>query len=121
MNELEASDALEMLLRDFYYLKFEEFLLIFRMMKEGKFDTFYERLKAAEFTRCFEEFDKMEARSTMWESKHKTKTIEPLDKITEAMYKEAIENLKKPTKSDGEAEYLKIKLDYDLKGLQDSE
>ena len=78
LNEDSASETLEMLLRDFYYMKYSEFLLVFRMMKEGRFGNFYERLKQAEFTRCFQEYDTGEARSEMWEQLHKSNKIDTL-------------------------------------------
>lgn len=78
LTEESALETLKMLLRDFYHLKYSEFLLVFRMMKEGRFGNFYERLKQAEFTRCFQEYDTSESRSQMWEELHKSKSISTL-------------------------------------------
>lgn len=97
LDEDSASETLEMLLRDFYYMKYSEFLLVFRMMKEGRFGNFYERLKQAEFTRCFQEYDTGESRSEMWENLHRSNKIDTLPdmKTTE----EKVEFYKKWLKS----------------------
>jgi len=129
LSEESALETLEMLLRDFYYLKYEEFLLVFRMMKEGKFGNFYERLKAAEFTRCFEEYDKDEARSARWERANKSKKIEPHDKLETT--KDKVEFYKrwakawadkidtKERQSEAEKEYNRIREAYNEGRLND--
>jgi hypothetical protein len=112
-----ASEVLKMLLRDYYYMKYEEFMLVFRMMKEGKFGSFYGKLGLAEFQRSFKEYDTSEERSLMWENLHKSKKIDTLPEITAEMYDEAIERMKqeaneKVSSEDANALYKKLKAEY---------
>lgn len=133
LDEDSASETLEMLLRDFYYMKYSEFLLVFRMMKEGRIIDpesgkpiqFYERLKQTEFTRCFHAYDTSRSRSDMWEELHKSNKIDTLPnmKTTE----EKVEFYKKWLKSyadkidarkeldEKEREYRRIRDEYNNK------
>ena len=125
LDEESASETLDMLLRDFYYLKYEEFLLIFRMMSDGKFGNFYERLKAAEFTRCFEEYDRADNRLEMFVSLNKSINIDTLPpKETEAeqkaMYDEWLKKNRERLEGDSlekekERKYQEIRESYNSK------
>lgn len=123
MSEEEASMTLKMLLQEFYYMKYEEFLLVFRKMEEGDFGKFYERVKASEFKDCFKQYDQSEERSLMWENLHKSKSIDTLPEVTAEMYDKAIERMKEEAQrkvSDEEAErfYQELKLKYNTKNTQ---
>lgn len=124
MSEEEASMTLKMLLQEFYYMKYEEFLLVFRKMEEGDFGKFYERVKASEFKDCFKQYDQSEERSLMWENLHKSKSIDTLPEVTAEMYDKAIERMKEEAQrkvSDEEAErfYQELKMKYNIKKLEE--
>jgi hypothetical protein len=55
------------LLTDFYYLKFEEFLLVFDGIKKGTYGKYYERLKMAEVYDAFRQYEVSDQRITVIE------------------------------------------------------
>jgi hypothetical protein len=122
MDEIETMECLQMLLRDFYYLKYEEFVLVFRMMREGKFGTFYNRLKMADYNRCFVDYDKSESRSFLFEKHNnnlqKSNNLNTLhgidyDKVRERLKAEREVKKKEVDRAD---ELNKVIIDYKFNG-----
>ena len=69
-NDEELIFTIESLVEEFPTMKLEEFALIFRRIKQGKFGKLYERLKLAEISECCKQYE-AEERSQILENMHK--------------------------------------------------
>lgn len=120
----EMADVVFNLVSDFYYLKLEEFLIVFDGIKKGEFGDYYERFYLPELYKAFKVYDQSEQRAEMIERHHsrvKAKMVVEVEDWKE-VYDDAVERLKtEKVKVDTDKDYQKVRAEYYKTKLNESE
>lgn len=94
-NDSEIQFSVDSMIEDFPSLTIEDFLIVFRNIKKGRYGKFYERLKLAEISDCIREYEATERADYLEIKANDFKSSEIPEAITDSeMYKNSRYNWK---------------------------
>ena len=79
----QLQDCVDSIVHEFWWMKVEEIVVVFQMIKKGRFGKFYERLKEAEILECLRTYDADERESWAVETAQAWKKENPFDENVE--------------------------------------